>query len=539
MLAEAFAAETDLSVWQRILGGLNALDRLVDGDAREALRGRVRDLRRAPPSTASATTPRPDDTDRERALRGVLFEALGTLGDDPDVHARARVLLDAGALAPDPALVAASVNVVAAWGTAADFDDFVARMKAAATPQEEQRYLGALADFPDPELVRRLLAMSITDEVRTQNAPLLLRRALTNRDHGALAWFFVADEWDTINARFPSNSIARLLEGIRSLSAPSVAPEVFVFFEDHEVPQGDKILAQHLERLEVNVALRAREAEALADELLGRPVSARHTRRLPRMEIWPGEPFPLGATFDGSGCNFSLFSEVAERVELCLFDEDGTETRVDAARGHRLRAPRLPARASSPASATASGCTARGPREQGSRCNPEQAADRPLRQGRRGRASSGPRPSSPTRSPTAPTGPPTDSDSGPFIPKSVVVNPYFDWADDRHPRTPVARDRRLRDPRQGPHPAPPRRARGPARHLPRPVQPAGHRPPHARSASPPSSSCRCTSSCTTTASTSRACATTGATTPSPTSRRTTSTRCTASGASRCRSSSRW
>jgi hypothetical protein len=59
-----------------------------------------------------------------------------------------------------------------------------------------------------------------------------------------------------------------MLEGVRSLSRPDVAPSVFVFFEDHEVPQGDKILAQHLERLEVNVALRAREAENLAEELL-------------------------------------------------------------------------------------------------------------------------------------------------------------------------------------------------------------------------------------------------------------------------------
>ena len=108
----------------------------------------------------------------------MLFEALGVLGHDPDAHARARVLLDSGALSPDPALVAASVNIVAAWGTEADFDDFLARMKAAPTPQEEQRYLGALADFPDPELMRRLLALSITDDVRTQNAPLLLRRAL-------------------------------------------------------------------------------------------------------------------------------------------------------------------------------------------------------------------------------------------------------------------------------------------------------------------------------------------------------------------------
>ena len=45
--------------------------------------------------------------------------------------------------------------------------------------------------------------------------------------------------------------------------------------------------------------------------------------------IWPGRPFPLGATWDGNGTNFSLFSEHAERVELCLFDEADRETRVD------------------------------------------------------------------------------------------------------------------------------------------------------------------------------------------------------------------
>ena len=44
--------------------------------------------------------------------------------------------------------------------------------------------------------------------------------------------------------------------------------------------------------------------------------------------MWPGKAYPLGATYDGAGTNFALFSEVAERVELCLFDADGTETRI-------------------------------------------------------------------------------------------------------------------------------------------------------------------------------------------------------------------
>jgi len=45
--------------------------------------------------------------------------------------------------------------------------------------------------------------------------------------------------------------------------------------------------------------------------------------------VWPGRPFPLGPEWDGEGTNFSLFSENAERVELCLFDEHGGEERVE------------------------------------------------------------------------------------------------------------------------------------------------------------------------------------------------------------------
>ncbi|HTP14435.1 MAG TPA: glycogen debranching enzyme, partial [Streptosporangiaceae bacterium] len=47
------------------------------------------------------------------------------------------------------------------------------------------------------------------------------------------------------------------------------------------------------------------------------------------MRVWPGTAYPLGATWDGSGTNFALFSEVADGVELCLFDSGGCETRVE------------------------------------------------------------------------------------------------------------------------------------------------------------------------------------------------------------------
>ncbi len=50
------------------------------------------------------------------------------------------------------------------------------------------------------------------------------------------------------------------------------------------------------------------------------------------MRVWPGVPYPQGATWDGEGVNFSIFSEHATGVELCLFDKD-----EDATASHRIR----------------------------------------------------------------------------------------------------------------------------------------------------------------------------------------------------------
>ena len=81
--------------------------------------------------------------------------------------------------------------------------------------------------------------------------------------------------------------------------------------------------------------------------------------------VWPGSAYPLGATYDGAGTNFSLFSEVAEKVELCLIAQGRHRGARRARRGRRLRLARLPARPSPRASATGSGCTARGIRPPG------------------------------------------------------------------------------------------------------------------------------------------------------------------------------
>ncbi len=150
------------------------------------------------------------------------------------------------------------------------------------------------------------------------------------------------------------------------------------------------------------------------------------------MQIWPGAAYPLGATWDGSGTNFALFSEVAERVQLCLFDAEGSETRLDLTEvdgfvwhchlpgvgpgqryAYRVTGPYAP--------------------RQGHRCNAAKLLLDPYGKAVEGnvqwdQALFDYKLGDPAT--------PNNDDSAPYMPRNVVINPYFDWTGDRQPRTP-------------------------------------------------------------------------------------------------------
>jgi len=150
------------------------------------------------------------------------------------------------------------------------------------------------------------------------------------------------------------------------------------------------------------------------------------------VHTWPGSSYPLGATYDGSGTNFALFSEVADRVDLCLFEDDGHEHRVRLAErdafvwhgylpnvgpgqryGYRVRGPYDP--------------------DQGHRCNPSKLLLDPYAKAIDGAVDW-------SQACFSYTWGKEDSyngeDSGPHMSKSVVISPFFDWDNDRHPHTP-------------------------------------------------------------------------------------------------------
>jgi glycogen operon protein len=147
---------------------------------------------------------------------------------------------------------------------------------------------------------------------------------------------------------------------------------------------------------------------------------------------WPGAPYPLGATYDGVGANFALFSEVADYVEVCLFDDEGNETRERLPEmdgfvhhgyllgvgpgqryGYRVYGPHDP--------------------ERGQRCNPNKLLIDPYAKAisrgvRWDQSLFGYNFGAPDER--------NDDDSAGNVPFSIVVSPFFDWANDRPPRTP-------------------------------------------------------------------------------------------------------
>jgi isoamylase len=164
--------------------------------------------------------------------------------------------------------------------------------------------------------------------------------------------------------------------------------------------------------------------------------------RTPRTSAgpWPGTAYPLGATYDGAGTNFALFSEVADEVELCLFDDGGDAHALETG----VRLPEvdgfvwhgyLPG--IGPGQHYGYRVHGRYDPAAGQRCNPAKLLIDPYAKAVSAinqpgvewdESLFGYQLADPEQR--------NDADSATHAPKSVVISPFFDWADDRHPRTP-------------------------------------------------------------------------------------------------------
>jgi len=265
-LTARFRDERDKNVWSVLIGAFHTLNRLVTPADRPKLEALVRD-RAAPALAALGWTPRGGDDELTRQLRGDLIRALGTLGNERAVQARAAELYaghERGAAPVDPNVLPALIAVLAHAGDEGRYHEFFERFRTATTPQEEQRYLYALTAFPQPALVEQTLGRTIDGEIRTQDAPFVARALLMAVHAREQAWDFVKKHWDTMDRLYPKHGLRRMAEGVVGLATPELEADVHRFFHERRIDLGGKTLEQYLEQLRVAVALREREGPALS-----------------------------------------------------------------------------------------------------------------------------------------------------------------------------------------------------------------------------------------------------------------------------------
>jgi puromycin-sensitive aminopeptidase len=264
-MAARFQAERDRNVWTSLLGSLHALNRILPPDDRPRLERFTRDLV-GPALAELGWEPRSGDTDLLRQLRGDLIRALGTLGDDAATQRRAAERYATAVKDPrsvDPNVLPALIATLAYVGDAERYAEFVERFRSAATPQEEQRYLYALTGFRRRPLAEQTLDKTINGEIRTQDAPFVVRSLLMNVDAREIAWGFVKAQWDTMDRLYPKHGLRRMCDGVTALATPELERDVHAFFAERQIDLGGRTLEQYLEQLRIAVALREREAKSV------------------------------------------------------------------------------------------------------------------------------------------------------------------------------------------------------------------------------------------------------------------------------------
>ncbi|MBP7777688.1 MAG: M1 family metallopeptidase [Acidobacteria bacterium] len=273
-LAAAFASDPTPAVAADIAGRIGfVLDAIAAPSERAAFQAWIRQTF-GPALAEVGERPRDGDSDDVQSLRGTLLQLLGLGAGDTGVQATARALTDRYFETPaslPPTLVGPVFAVTAAAGDAALYDRFRERLRAATdAPDEYYRYLQALTRFTSPALVEQTLALSLTDEIRSQDTGNVVGTLLTG-PAGDQAWTFVTREWDRLTAKLGVfQGVPAIIGSLGAFCSTDRARQIAAFFAAHPVPSAARGLQQSIERIDACVAVDRRQSPAFTAWLKGR-----------------------------------------------------------------------------------------------------------------------------------------------------------------------------------------------------------------------------------------------------------------------------
>jgi puromycin-sensitive aminopeptidase len=258
-------AENEIEVWSAALTGLGELDRIASSDDSPALQTFVRYQLDAKVKELG-WVPAEGETDRTKALRGLLLRSFGNLGNDQTTIASARkIAFEPGGI--DVEVATAAQMVTAAHGDLADFDRFTQMSNTAQTPQLMVKYLTAATQVPHPDVPARIFQMIIDGDIRRQDSFWVAAAVLGTKANGPRSWQLATEKWDELLAALPPRAGDRLIDYVQYQSDAETAASIKSWLADHPIPFGEVAARQRLEMLDIRIGLREREGDRLGSVL--------------------------------------------------------------------------------------------------------------------------------------------------------------------------------------------------------------------------------------------------------------------------------
>ncbi len=248
-VAAGLGDENEPTPWTFVATAIDMVHRALPAPARETLAAQVRPLAEAPFARLGWDR-REGEEPLTGQLRAIAIGLLGTVCHDQDVRDEARRRFESGVMDGD--LASVILRIVADQGRPGDYETFLERYRAAASPQESLRYQYAMGAFSD-ETIALDAAERCFSEFRSQDSPLVLPHLMRNETTGPAVWRYLTRRWDDALARFSPSHYARLVSGVPTfINDAALADEVEAFHRAHPVVGGyPASVEQQIERMRV------------------------------------------------------------------------------------------------------------------------------------------------------------------------------------------------------------------------------------------------------------------------------------------------
>lgn len=271
-LAFVQGLETDRNraVLEDVLGRLNYIGQyLVSDTDRDNYRAWLRQFL-TPIMKDVGWEPKPSESDEEKTLRSRVFNALGYDARDPQALAEAHKIADRAIADPssvDHELASGALPIAALNGGTDFYDKVMAAMKDTKSPELYYTYFFTLPQFTDPKLLQRTLDLSISPDVRSQDALQLVTGVLSNPAGEKLAWDFIRQHWTELEKAGGPFASAQVVNATSTFCDPALRDQVTEFFTAHKVAAAERTYRQSIERINNCVSLKEQQEPQLASWL--------------------------------------------------------------------------------------------------------------------------------------------------------------------------------------------------------------------------------------------------------------------------------